>query len=387
MNEKEGAMECPKCGHQQENTFECESCGIVFEKYEQIQARLRVQETSKPIEISRRMGSPQSKKPYSALLGLTGAIIVCVVLYRIFLYSDTTETMKQELGKKTAVQEETVEGKQKIEMIKLAPHTSSSTGDYIARAAKATVLIETPWGSGSGFFVDNGCQVVTNRHVVHLDQRSVESMEAQKNRLKQIIDYEEQEIARAEEGVRHISDRGNREEVEEYIRIKKERLEALKMKYQAFTSTLESIRYGSALSELKVSLIDGSQYTASIAQLSENYDLALLDLPESNCQFINPGNSSRSRQGDPVYTVGNPVGLRHSVTSGIISGFREHAGVRYIQTDAPINPGNSGGPLINRNGEVIGVNTMILANTEGIGFAIPIEVVLDEFQLGMDLEE
>jgi serine protease Do len=380
-------MECPKCGHQQENTLECESCGIVFEKYEQIQARLRVQETSKPIEISRRMGSPKSKNPYSALLGLAGAIIVCVVLYRIFLYSDNKETMNQELGKLRAVQEETLEGGQKIEEIKLAPYASSSTSDYIARAAKATVLVETPWGSGSGFFFDNGCQVVTNRHVVHLDHQSVESMEAQQNRLKQIIEYEEQEIARAEEGVRHISDRVNREEVENIIMIKKERLEELKKRYQAFTSTLESVRYGSGLSELKVSLIDGSQYTASITQLSENYDLALLDLPESNCQFINPGNSSRSRQGDPVYTVGNPVGLRHSVTSGIISGFREHAGVRYIQTDAPINPGNSGGPLIDRNGEVIGVNTMILANTEGIGFAIPIEVVLDEFQLGSDSEE
>jgi len=212
-------------------------------------------------------------------------------------------------------------------------------------------------------------------------------MEAQQNRLKQIIDYEEQEIARAEDGVRYISDRGSREEVEKFIRIKKERLEELKMRYQAFTSTLESIKYGSGLSELNVILIDGSQYTASIAQLSERYDLALLVLPESNCQFIEPGKSNRLRQGDPVYTVGHPVGLRHSVTSGIISGFREHAGVRYIQTDAPINPGNSGGPLIDLNGEVVGVNTMILADTEGIGFAIPIEVVLDEFQLGGDFEE
>ena len=313
-------------------------------------------------------------------------IIACLALYRIFLYSDSKEAKNEEPAKRRPAQEEIIKGEQKIEVIKLAPYTSRSTSDYIARAAKATVLVETAWGSGSGFFVDNGCQVVTNRHVVHLDPRSVESMEAQQNRLRQIIDFEEQEIARAEDGVRHISDRGNREEVEKFIRIKKERLEELKMRYQAFTSTLESIKYGSALSELDVILIDGSQYTASIAQLSERYDLALLDLPESNCQFIEPGKSNRLRQGDPVYTVGHPVGLRHSVTSGIISGFREHAGVRYIQTDAPINPGNSGGPLIDRNGEVVGVNTMILADTEGIGFAIPIEVVLDEFQLGTDFE-
>jgi len=380
-------MECPKCGHEQDNTFECESCGIVFEKYEQIQARLRVQETSKPIEISRRMGSPKSKSPYYALLGVAFGIIACLVLYRLFLYSDNKQTKNEELAKRRPAQEETIKGEKNIEVVKLAPYTSRSTSDYIARAANATVFVETAWGSGSGFFVDDGCQVVTNRHVVHLDPRSVESMEVQQNRLKQIIDYEEQEIARAEDGVRYISDRGSREEVEKFIRIKKERLEELKMRYQAFTSTLESIKYGSGLSELNVILIDGSQYTASIAQLSERYDLALLVLPESNCQFIEPGKSNRLRQGDPVYTVGHPVGLRHSVTSGIISGFREHAGVRYIQTDAPINPGNSGGPLIDLNGEVVGVNTMILADTEGIGFAIPIEVVLDEFQLGTDLEE
>ncbi len=380
-------MECPKCGHEQDNTFECESCGIVFEKYEQIQARLRVHETSKPIEISRRMGSPKSKSPYYALLGVAFGIIACLVLYRLFLYSDNKQTKNEELAKRRPAQEETIKGEKNIEAIKLAPYTSRSTSDYIARAANATVFVETAWGSGSGFFVDDGCQVVTNRHVVHLDPRSVESMEVQQNRLKQIIDYEEQEIARAEDGVRYISDRGSREEVEKFIRIKKERLEELKMRYQAFTSTLESIKYGSGLSELNVILIDGSQYTDSIAQLSERYDLALLVLPESNCQFIEPGKSNRLRQGDPVYTVGHPVGLRHSVTSGIISGFREHAGVRYIQTDAPINPGNSGGPLIDLNGEVVGVNTMILADTEGIGFAIPIEVVLDEFQLGGDFEE
>jgi len=380
-------MKCPKCGHEQDNTFECESCGIVFEKYEQIQARLRGHETSKPIQISRRMGSPKSNNPYYTLLGVAFGIIACLVLYRIFLHSDNKATKNEEFTKRTRGQEETIREEQKIGGIEIAPHTSRSTSDIIARAANATVFIETAWGSGSGFFIDSGCKVVTNSHVVHLDPQDVEFMESQQNRLKQIIEYEEREIARAEDGIRYISDRGNRQEVEKFIRLKKERLEQLKIRYQAFTSTLESIKYGSGLSELKVTLIDGSQYTAIIAQLSERYDLALLELLASNCAFIEPGSSNRLRQGDPVYTVGHPVGLRHSVTSGIISGFREHAGVRFIQTDAPINPGNSGGPLIDRSGEAIGVNTMILADTEGIGFAIPIEVVLDEFQLEIDLEE
>lgn len=89
----------------------------------------------------------------------------------------------------------------------------------------------------------------------------------------------------------------------------------------------------------------------------------------------------RMREGDKVYTIGSPVGLRNTVTSGIFSGYRSYSGDNqlYLQTDAAINPGNSGGPLIDENGYVRGVNTMILRDTEGIGFAIPIDVVFEEF--------
>lgn len=87
------------------------------------------------------------------------------------------------------------------------------------------------------------------------------------------------------------------------------------------------------------------------------------------------------QQGDKVFTVGSPVGLRNTVTSGVFSGFRKRGdgGQVYLQTDAAINPGNSGGPLIDENGFVHGVNTMIIKDTEGIGFAIPIEKVYEEF--------
>ena len=67
------------------------------------------------------------------------------------------------------------------------------------------------------------------------------------------------------------------------------------------------------------------------------------------------------------------------MTSGVFSGEREQGEQRLLQTDAPINPGNSGGPLITENGRVIGINTMVLRGTQGIGFAIPIETALDQF--------
>jgi S1-C subfamily serine protease len=81
-----------------------------------------------------------------------------------------------------------------------------------------------------------------------------------------------------------------------------------------------------------------------------------------------------------LFTVGNPQGLRFTVTSGIFSGWQNINNVKTIQTDAPINPGNSGGPLLNENGKVIGVNTAILNNSQGIGFALPIDYVFSDFK-------
>jgi len=80
-----------------------------------------------------------------------------------------------------------------------------------------------------------------------------------------------------------------------------------------------------------------------------------------------------------LYTVGNPQGLAYTVTSGVFSGERGEGNQRVLQTDAPINPGNSGGPLITASGQVVGINTMVARGMQGIGFAIPIEAVYEEF--------
>jgi len=115
---------------------------------------------------------------------------------------------------------------------------------------------------------------------------------------------------------------------------------------------------------------------------SPTYDLALLALfSYDGISLEKPPPDRPIRQGDKVYTVGSPVGLRHTVTSGIFSGYRQRDtdNQTFLQTDAAINPGNSGGPLIDEHGFVRGVNTMILRDTEGIGFAIPIDKVFEEF--------
>ena len=136
--------------------------------------------------------------------------------------------------------------------------------------------------------------------------------------------------------------------------------------------------------DIKIFLADGSEFSASATQISPNRDLALLTIYSAKANVLTPAPKNAAlHQGDRVYTVGNPVGLRNTVTSGIFSGYRQREDTSEVllQTDAPINPGNSGGPLIDELGLVHGVNTMIIQNTQGIGFAIPIQTVFEEFSI------
>ncbi len=132
--------------------------------------------------------------------------------------------------------------------------------------------------------------------------------------------------------------------------------------------------------KITVKLEDGQEYPAKIIGRDPKTDLALIRVkPGPN--FPKPvqlGNSSKVRVGDWVIAVGNPFGLGHTVTQGIISAKGRVIGAGpyddFLQTDAAINPGNSGGPLFNMEGQVIGINTAIVAQGQGIGFAIPINI-------------
>jgi S1-C subfamily serine protease len=131
----------------------------------------------------------------------------------------------------------------------------------------------------------------------------------------------------------------------------------------------------------KIILIDKTEFTIYGAEISYDYDLALLKLSGHKCPFIEPGDPKQVGDGVPVWAIGMPKGMMHTVTNGIFSGLRKLKGITHIQTNAQINPGNSGGPLITEDGKVIGINTakMVEEAVEGIGFAIPISTALDEF--------
>jgi len=121
-----------------------------------------------------------------------------------------------------------------------------------------------------------------------------------------------------------------------------------------------------------------SPFTATVVGEDYELDLAVLKINASNLPTIPMGDSDTMRPGDPVIAIGNPLGLDHTVTTGVVSAkgrpitIQDRNYKNLIQTDAAINPGNSGGPLINLQGQVIAINTAISTDGQGIGFAIPI---------------
>lgn len=132
---------------------------------------------------------------------------------------------------------------------------------------------------------------------------------------------------------------------------------------------------------VEVTLKDGRTFEGKVVGVDIASDVAAVKIPAYQLPTVKLGNSRNVTPGQWAIAIGNPLGLDNTVTIGIISAINRTSAqvgvpnkrVSFIQTDAAINPGNSGGPLLNAQGEVIGVNTAIRANAQGLGFAIPIE--------------
>jgi serine protease Do len=151
---------------------------------------------------------------------------------------------------------------------------------------------------------------------------------------------------------------------------------------QVVLSSLNSDDSADAALSARTSLVP-----ARIIGVTSEIDLALLKVDVADLRALKLASYRNLQQGESVFAFGSPEGLRNTVTHGIISAVARQtdpdAPMVYIQTDAPINPGNSGGPLVNVNGEVVGVDTFILSQSggnEGLGFAIPCSVVNIAYQ-------
>jgi Do/DeqQ family serine protease len=136
-------------------------------------------------------------------------------------------------------------------------------------------------------------------------------------------------------------------------------------------------------SEITITLLDNRSFSAKVIGSDEGADIAVLQAKQPNLIAMAFGDSTRLEVGDYVVAIGNPFGLQHTVTAGIVSalgrtGINPDGYEDFIQTDASINPGNSGGALVNLRGELVGINSAILSRSGGnigIGFAIPVNMV------------
>jgi serine protease Do len=135
--------------------------------------------------------------------------------------------------------------------------------------------------------------------------------------------------------------------------------------------------------EITVRMTDGREFRARVMGRDAKTDLSLIKIPSEghNLPFLPLGDSDKMRVGDWVLAIGNPFGLAHTVTKGIISATGRVIGTgpydNFLQTDAPVNPGNSGGPIVSLKGEVVGIATAIIATGQGIGFAVPSNMARD----------
>lgn len=144
---------------------------------------------------------------------------------------------------------------------------------------------------------------------------------------------------------------------------------------------------GSKYSNCYVTLENGKSYNGNVVWSDNDLDLAILKINARGLDYIRLGDSDKIRIADNVYAIGNPIGLefQRTVTAGIVSGINRTIKIDeedkssymedLIQTDATINPGNSGGPLIDTNGEMVAINSVKITSAEGIGFAIPVNIV------------
>lgn len=378
-------MKCPKCGFEQETSDTCSACGVIFAKY----ARARQQ--PQPAEHQ----PAKSDAPRGKTLR-NGLIVVCAIIAGLLAGkafwggSRQAEPIDISAAASAPSPHELPAAASQATAVSDLPALSPSTeppasppqpvGSPIETARDATVLIKTPWGSGAGFFVDTRGHIVTNRHVVEFDRDLLGKLRERIDKLYNALTEEKKYLTALQSRLDALPRGNRRQQLQEELDQRKEQYEKYRDVHDQLEAQRRSVEYYAPLSDLQVITIDGAQYAISDVALSDNFDLALLTLRGSNTSQppLKP-NFGTMRQGDKVFTVGNPSGFRHTVTAGIVSGYRQYRSGTVIQTDAPINPGNSGGPLIDHQGRVVGVNTMILKDTQGIGFAIAVQHVWDEF--------
>ena len=270
----------------------------------------------------------------------------------------------------------------------------------VQQATLATVAIEAVLGRGAGFFISEDGYILTNRHVVRPVPTDRGEDAAQFRQVEGRLKAQEAELARRRTlAARTAEDLAGFKSRGQETNLAARRLQSQYDYYAAAANELagqvsqERQRLDSARLERNVQtnhailqqdftivLKNGERLTARLVRASDDLDLALLKLDGYRTPALRASGDQIPGQGDPVYAIGNPLGVADSVTAGRVT----QLAADQIMTDVQLLPGNSGGPLVNEAGEVIAVNFAKLAkggdaNYQGFGMAIPIALARAAF--------
>jgi serine protease Do len=361
-------MKCPKCAHRQATVIKCEACGLYFVKFMRQQVRRENQRRAPSRSTAQTSGFGGGAIVFAAIISAAAVWSIANWHNSASAISSATPAAAatKSANRPTATDvkplavvatDSTDQAPSEVPAAYVKKPTHALQGleaqlansfparNAIETARNATVLIKTGWGTGSGFIIDANCHVITNRHVVEADSSRAAGIVAG----GVVVDGPE------------LRARVNAE-----------------LPGQVGQEIPDKVA-ATASDGFTVTLVDGTEFDSLRAEFADSLDLAIFQLPAQHCPHLERGDSAALIQGERLYTIGSPAGLEYSVTSGIFSGSRGEGKRRLLQTDAAINPGNSGGPLITENGAVVGINTLTLKGTQGIGFAIPIEAVYKDF--------
>ncbi|MCF8045497.1 MAG: S1C family serine protease, partial [Desulfarculaceae bacterium] len=211
---------------------------------------------------------------------------------------------------------------------------------------------------------------------IHADEDRLESYKKRIDRFRETVEDMEEGPARSRKREKYRSALADYKRKKRLLEENRASFRKQKRTYKNKRSDYRNRITAAGLgSTFKTTLKDGRVLYTYLVTVSRNLDLALLKLDDYQTPYLVPAESPG--QGETVYAIGSPLGLKDTVSKGIVSGFEKG----FIKTDAKIYPGNSGGPLVTEQGRVIGANTFkkITRKFEGLGFAIPIHAIIDEF--------
>ncbi len=242
----------------------------------------------------------------------------------------------------------------------------------VETSSLAVVKIEATMGTGSGFFVTADGLILTNRHVVRPPDDWGKEQEEKLDKAKRALASAKEALA---------VPRSRYADPEEYDKMaawyRKSSHEYRKARLEH-----DILRSRSAVQKtFPVQLKDGTKLIAELVAVSDNQDLALLQIKDYRTPSIAPLTGRAMSQGETVYLIGSPLGVADTVSRGVFTGW--HDGL--LGTDSKILPGNSGGPMVTEDGKAVGVNSIKLTARsdsvldQGLGFAIPIASALAEF--------